>query len=49
MGYFEETKLRHIREGEPALITLYSGNVSYRVTLAVSGAIYDQSVESDLV
>ncbi|EYW17611.1 adhesin, partial [Escherichia coli O157:H7 str. 2011EL-2114] len=26
IGYFEETKLRHIREGAPAQITLYSDN-----------------------
>ncbi|PVJ73276.1 efflux transporter periplasmic adaptor subunit, partial [Salmonella enterica subsp. enterica serovar Senftenberg] len=48
MGYFEETKLRHIREGEPALITLYSGNVKLQGHVGSIGrAIYDQSVESD--
>jgi RND family efflux transporter MFP subunit len=48
MGYFEETKLRHIREGAPALITLYSGNVKLQGHVSSIGrAIYDQSVESD--
>ncbi|EIP4166144.1 efflux RND transporter periplasmic adaptor subunit [Salmonella enterica] len=48
MGYFEETKLRHIREGEPALITLYSGNIKLQGHVGSIGrAIYDQSVESD--
>lgn len=48
MGYFEETKLRHIREGAPAVITLYSGNVKLQGHVSSIGrAIYDQSVESD--
>lgn len=48
MGYFEETKLRHIREGAPAQITLYSGNIKLQGHVASIGrAIYDQSVESD--
>ncbi|MBD9988555.1 HlyD family secretion protein [Citrobacter freundii] len=48
MGYFEETKLRHIREGAPALITLYSGDVKLQGHVSSIGrAIYDQSVESD--
>lgn len=48
MGYFEETKLRHIREVAPAQITLYSGNVKLQGHVASIGrAIYDQSVESD--
>ncbi|WP_312670044.1 HlyD family secretion protein [Pseudescherichia sp.] len=48
MGYFEETKLRHIREGAPATITLYSGNVKLQGHVSSIGrAIYDQSVESD--
>lgn len=48
VGYFEETKLRHIREGAPAQIVLYSdstrlpGHVS-----SIGRAIYDQSVETD--
>ncbi len=48
MGYFEETKLRHIREGAPARITLYSGNIKLQGHVSSIGrAIYDQSVESD--
>lgn len=48
MGYFEETKLRHIRVGAPAVITLYSGNVKLQGHVSSVGrAIYDQSVESD--
>lgn len=48
MGYFEETKLRHIREGAPARITLYSGNLKLQGHVSSIGrAIYDQSVESD--
>ncbi|ENG2549308.1 TPA: HlyD family secretion protein [Citrobacter farmeri] len=48
MGYFEETKLRHIREGAPAQITLYSGNIKLQGHVSSIGrAIYDQSVESD--
>lgn len=48
MGYFEETKLRHIREDAPALITLYSGNIKLQGHVSSIGrAIYDQSVESD--
>lgn len=48
MGYFEETKLRHIREGASAQITLYSGNIKLQGHVSSIGrAIYDQSVESD--
>lgn len=48
MGYFEETKLRHIREGAHAQITLYSGNIKLQGHVSSIGrAIYDQSVESD--
>lgn len=48
MGYFEETKLRHIHPGAPAQITLYSGNVKLQGHVSSIGrAIYDQSVESD--
>ncbi len=36
IGYFEETKLRHIREGAPAQITLYSDNKTLQVTRPVS-------------
>jgi RND family efflux transporter MFP subunit len=48
VGYFEETKLRHIREGDTANIVLYSGNVTLRGHVSSIGrAIYDQSVETD--
>ncbi|MBL5920019.1 HlyD family secretion protein [Lelliottia amnigena] len=48
IGYFEETKLRHIREGAPAQITLYSNTVTLQGHVASIGrAIYDQSVETD--
>lgn len=48
VGYFEETKLRHIREGAPARITLYSGSVTLQGHVSSIGrAIYDQSVETD--
>lgn len=48
VGYFEETKLRHIREGAPAQITLYSSDVKLQGHVASIGrAIYDQSVETD--
>lgn len=48
MGYFEETKLRHIREGAAAKIVLYSGNVTLQGHVSSIGrAIYDQSVETD--
>ncbi len=48
VGYFEETKLRHIREGAPAKITLYSGTQGLQGHVSSIGrAIYDQSVETD--
>lgn len=48
VGYFEETKLRHIREGTPARITLYSGAETLQGHVSSIGrAIYDQSVETD--
>lgn len=48
VGYFEETKLRHIREGAPARITLYSGHEALQGHVSSIGrAIYDQSVETD--
>ncbi|WP_312715699.1 HlyD family efflux transporter periplasmic adaptor subunit, partial [Escherichia coli] len=48
VGYFEETKLRHIREGAPARITLYSGAGTLQGHVSSIGrAIYDQSVETD--
>lgn len=48
VGYFEETKLRHIRDGAPAQITLYSGSTRLQGHVSSIGrAIYDQSVETD--
>ncbi|UDJ80409.1 efflux RND transporter periplasmic adaptor subunit [Kosakonia oryzae] len=48
MGYFEETKLRHIHEGATAKIVLYSNNVTLQGHVSSIGrAIYDQSVETD--
>ncbi|MCL5500228.1 HlyD family secretion protein [Escherichia coli] len=48
VGYFEETKLRHIREGATAQIVLYSGNITLQGHVSSIGrAIYDQSVETD--
>ena len=48
VGYFEETKLRHIREGATAQIVLYSGNMTLQSHVSSIGrAIYDQSVETD--
>jgi RND family efflux transporter MFP subunit len=48
IGYFEETKLRHIRAGDSADIILYNNNQTLRGHVSSIGrAIYDQSVESD--
>ncbi|HAT2607887.1 TPA: HlyD family secretion protein [Kluyvera intermedia] len=48
VGYFEETKLRHIHEGAAAQIVLYSGNITLQGHVSSIGrAIYDQSVETD--
>lgn len=48
MGYFEETKLRHIRAGATADIRLYSDNRSLQGEVqSIGRVIYDQSVESD--
>jgi RND family efflux transporter MFP subunit len=48
VGYFEETKLRHIQPGNVANIVLYSGHqpLSGRVE-SIGRAIYDQSIESE--
>jgi RND family efflux transporter MFP subunit len=47
MGYFEETKLRHIREGDRARMVLYNGNVPLEGQVeGIGRAIYDQSVDS---
>jgi len=46
IGYFEETKLRHIAEGMPAQVTLYSNDAKLRGHVSGIGrAIFDQSVE----
>jgi RND family efflux transporter MFP subunit len=48
VGYFEETKLRHIQPGNAAQIVLYSGHVPLSGKVqSIGRAIYDQSVESD--
>ncbi|MCL9670604.1 HlyD family secretion protein [Citrobacter sp. MNAZ 1397] len=48
VGYFEETKLRHIHEGAAAQIVLYSDNITLQGHVSSIGrAIYDQSVETD--
>lgn len=48
VGYFEETKLRHIQPGNAASIILYSGHqpLSGRVE-SIGRAIYDQSIENE--
>lgn len=48
LGYFEETKLRHIREGRKADIVLYNGNIRLQgVVESIGRAIYDQSADSN--
>lgn len=48
MGYFEETKLRHIHPGAAARVELYSnGSRLHGEVESIGRAIYDQSVESD--
>ncbi|MEO3739129.1 HlyD family secretion protein [Kosakonia sp. WA-90] len=48
MGYFEETKLRHIHTGAPAKIVLYSDNATLQGHVeSIGRAIYDQSIETD--
>ncbi|AGB82351.1 RND family efflux transporter, MFP subunit [Serratia sp. FGI94] len=47
LGYFEETKLKHIKEGNKADIVLYNGNVPLQGEVeSIGRAIYDQSVEN---
>lgn len=47
LGYFEETKLRHIKEGSQADITLYNGNIPLQGQVeSIGRAIYDQSVDA---
>jgi RND family efflux transporter MFP subunit len=46
LGYFEETKLRHIREGDSAQVILYSNKKTLQGHVSSIGrAIVDQSVE----
>ncbi|KTS33581.1 HlyD family secretion protein [Pantoea dispersa] len=48
MGYFEETKLRHIRPGAAAQIVLYSNGARLQGQVeSIGRAIYDQSIASD--
>ncbi|WP_426816465.1 efflux RND transporter periplasmic adaptor subunit [Winslowiella sp. 2C04] len=48
IGYFEETKLRHIRPGAEADIVLYSNDQRLKGRVeSIGRAIYDQSIESD--
>lgn len=48
VGYFEETKLRHIREGDGADIVLYSNNQKLQGHVSSIGrAIHDQSLATD--
>ncbi|WP_312947365.1 HlyD family secretion protein [Superficieibacter sp.] len=47
IGYFEETKLRHIQPGQTAKIILYSSDQTLQGHVSSIGrAIYDQSLES---
>ncbi|MEL5359414.1 HlyD family secretion protein [Serratia ureilytica] len=48
LGYFEETKLKHIKEGNKADIVLYNGNPPLQGEVeSIGRAIYDQSVDSN--
>lgn len=48
VGYFEETKLRHIREGDRADIVLYSDDKKLQGHVSSIGrAIHDQSLATD--
>ncbi|PVZ78499.1 efflux transporter periplasmic adaptor subunit [Serratia sp. S1B] len=47
LGYFEETKLRHIKEGSRADIVLYNGNTRLQgVVESIGRAINDQSASN---
>lgn len=47
MGYFEETKLKHIKEGYKAEIVLYGGNLQLNGEVeSIGRAIYDQSLDT---
>ncbi|VFS50947.1 p-hydroxybenzoic acid efflux subunit AaeA [Budvicia aquatica] len=48
MGYFEETKLNNIKQGNKADITLYNGSTRLEGEVeSIGRAIYDQSVEGN--
>lgn len=48
IGYFEETKLRHIKPGAAAHIALYTNGMRLQGTVeSIGRAIYDQSVATD--
>ncbi|TWD45219.1 RND family efflux transporter MFP subunit [Pantoea sp. SJZ147] len=48
VGYFEETKLRHIHPGAAAQVVLYSSGMQLPGQVeSVGRAIYDQSLEAD--
>ncbi|KGD77905.1 HlyD family secretion protein [Pantoea vagans] len=48
MGYFEETKLRHIHAGAAAQVVLYSNGMRLQGQVdSIGRAIYDQSIETD--
>ncbi|WP_313651922.1 HlyD family secretion protein [Pantoea sp.] len=48
MGYFEETKLRHIQAGAAAQVVLYSNGMQLQGKVdSIGRAIYDQSIETD--
>lgn len=48
VGYFEETKLRHIREGDRADVVLYSDDTKLQGHVSSIGrAIHDQSLATD--
>ncbi|ADW74377.1 MULTISPECIES: HlyD family secretion protein [Rahnella] len=47
LGYFEETKLKNIREGNMADITLFNGNIPLQGRVeSIGRAIYDQSLDA---
>ena len=48
VGYFEETKLRHIHPGAAAEVVLYSNGMRLQGQVdSIGRAIYDQSIETD--
>jgi len=47
LGYFEETKLKNIRAGSAADITLFNGNIPLQGKVeSIGRAIYDQSLDT---